>query len=182
MESEVDEKAEVAPEESVERLKQELAGERRRNEDLLSRMRYLQADLENQRKRMDREMKEAGESMVRSLVSRLLVVQDELDLALKHAEEREENGELNEGIRMVLKNLWSALESAGAERIACIGKPFNPALHEAVEKVRGRSSGQDIVVEEVRPGFTFRGQLLRPSMVKVELASKEAEREAKTNE
>ncbi len=179
METNNDEK--VTPE-SVEQLKRDLAAERKRNEDLLTRMKYLQADLENQRKRMDREMKEAGDLMVRSLVTRLLVVQDELDLALKHAEEREENGELKEGIGMVLKNLWSVLESAGVDRIESVGRPFNPALHEAVEKVQGRSSEKDVVVEEVRPGFTFRGQLLRPSMVKVELASKEAEQEAKTNE
>lgn len=182
MESDNGEKAEDAPEASAEQLKQELAGERKRNEDLLTRMKYLQADLENQRKRMDREMKEAGESLVRSLVTRLLVVQDELSLALKHAEEQEESGELKEGIGMVQRNLWSALESAGVQRIECVGKPFNPSLHEAVEKSQGKSSGEDIVVEEVRPGFTFRGQLLRPSMVKVELALKEARQEAKTNE
>jgi molecular chaperone GrpE len=177
-----DEKSYAAPETELKQLKQELAIERKRSEELLTRMKYLQADLENQRKRMDRELKVAGESLTRSLLARLMVVQDELDLAVKHAEEEGDSKELNEGIAMIQRNLWSAMESAGVERIDCVGKPFDPTLHEAVEKVQGKSAGGDKVVEEVRPGFMFRGQLLRPSMVKVELGMKETEQEAKTNE
>jgi molecular chaperone GrpE len=177
-----DEKSDAAPETELKQLKQELAIERKRSEELLTRMKYLQADLENQRKRMDRELKVAGESLTRSLLTRLMVVQDELDLAVKHAEEEGDSKELNEGIAMIQRNLWSAMESAGVERIDCVGKPFDPTLHEAVEKVQGKSAGEDTVVEEVRPGFMFRGQLLRPSMVKVELGMKETEQEAKTNE
>ena len=166
----------------MEHLKQELAGERKRNEELLTRLKYLQADLENQRKRIDRELKVAGESLARSLLTRLMVVQDELDLAVRHAAQEGDSKELNEGIAMIQRNLWSAMESAGVERIDCVGKQFDPALHEAVEKVQGKSVGEDTVVEEVRPGFMFRGQLLRPSMVKVQLGMKEAKQEAKANE
>ena len=174
---------EVDADAQFEQLKQALAEERRRNEDLLNRLKYVQADLENQRKRMDREMKEAGESLARSLLSRLLVVQDELDLAAKHAEE-EQHGEetLKEGIEMVSRNLRTALQSVGLERIESVGRPFDPSVHEAVAKVQGKAAGDDMVVEEVRPGYKFRGQLLRPSMVKVELGLKEARQEAKTSE
>jgi len=62
----------------------------------------------------------------------------------------------------------------GVERIEAVGKPFDPSVHEAVAKAQG-DSDRDMVVEEIRPGFTFRGQLLRPTMVKVELASKATE-------
>jgi molecular chaperone GrpE len=157
----------------VEALEQELAEMKKRNDELLTRLKYTQADLENFRKRMDRESKEAGESLTKSLVARLLVVQDELDLAARHADAGTENGELKEGIGMVRKNLEAALESVGVERIGSVGMPFDPSIHEAVEKIQG-GGGRDMVVEEIRPGFTFRGQLLRPSMVKVQLASKTA--------
>jgi molecular chaperone GrpE len=177
LESENSEEVDDSPEGQVEMLKQELAKEKKRNEELLTRLKYMQADLENYRKRMDKEMKEAGESLARTLVARLLVVQDELDLAAKHAEGGDGSGELKEGIGMVRKNLESALDSVGVMRIDAVGKPFDPALHEAVAKVQGGSQGEDMVVEEIRPGFTFRGQLLRPSMVKVELASKAAKEE-----
>ena len=154
-------------------MEQELAEVKKRNDELLTRLKYTQADQENFRKRMDRESKEAGESLTRSLVTRLLVVQDELDLAARHADGGTGNGELKEGIGMVRKNLEAALESVGVERIDSVGMPFDPSIHEAVEKIQGEG-GRDMVVEEIRSGYTFRGQLLRPSMVKVQLASKTA--------
>ena len=162
-------------------LERELEYEKRRNEELLTRLKYAQADLENYRKRMDKELKEAGESLAKTLIARLLVVQDELDLAVKHASGGNGGTEMIEGLAMVERNLRSALEAVGVERIEAVGKPFDPAVHEAVAKVQGEASGPDVVVEEVRPGFTFRGQVLRPSMVKVELASKST-REVKASE
>jgi molecular chaperone GrpE len=167
------EEVEEPPEMRVEALREELAKEKKKNEELLTRLMYTQADFENYRKRMDKEMRDAGELMTKGLVARLLVVQDELDLASKHAKTPTANAELEEGIGMVRKNLEAALESVGVERIDSVGKPFDPSVHEAVEKTQGESD-RDMVVEEIRPGFTFRGQLLRPSMVKVELASKPA--------
>ena len=156
----------------VESLKRELAEQKKRSEELLTSLKYARADLENYRKRMDKEAKDASESLARSLLSRLIVVQDELDLAAKHAGHGGQGGDtLKEGIAMVRSNLWAALESVGVQRIESVGRPFDPAVHEAVERVQG-DVARDMVVEEVRPGFTFRGQLLRPSMVKVELASK----------
>jgi molecular chaperone GrpE len=165
----------------VETLVKELREAEKRSDDLLTRLKYAQADLENYRKRMDKEMKDAGESLARSLATKLLVVQDELDLAIGHSEGSEQTEELKEGLRMVQRNLRSALESVGVERIESVGMKFDPTMHEAVEKVQGSKSGDDIVAEEVRPGYTFRGQLLRPSMVKVELA-KSAKQEARISE
>lgn len=180
MKTEENEANEESPEASAEALERDLARQKKLNEELLTRIKYAQADLENYRKRMDKELREAGETLAKSLVVKLLVVQDELDLAVKHAQ----NGpdiEVKEGLAMIGRNLQSALESVGVERIEAVGKPFDPSIHEAVERIQGNSPELDVVVDEVRPGFTFRGQLLRPSMVKVELASKTA-REAKASE
>ena len=174
MEQENDEQAAESPEKEAIALKKELADEKRKNEELLNSLMYAQADFENYRKRMDKEAKEASEAMAKDLVTKLLVVQDELDLAAKHAAGGTESAELKEGIGMVRKNLEAALESVGVERIEAVGKPFDPSVHEAVAKAQG-DSDRDMVVEEIRPGFTFRGQLLRPTMVKVELASKATE-------
>jgi molecular chaperone GrpE len=167
---------------TLEVLERKLEAERKRNEDLLTRLKYAQADLENYRKRMDKELKEAGESHVKALVGRLLVVQDELELAVKHANEGPGGSEMLEGLKMVQRNLLSSLEAAGVERIEAAGRPFDPAIHEAVARVQGDKPGEDMVVDEIRPGFTFRGQVLRPSMVKVELATKPARQEASLNE
>ena len=164
----------------VELLRRELAETRAKSEELLTRLKYAQADLENHRKRMDKEMSEARESTARGLLTRLIVVHDELELAERLTEEEQKGGDtLREGIAMVRRNLMTAMQSEGLQRIESVGKPFDPALHEAVERVQGRSKVVDIVIEEIRPGFMFRGALLRPSMVKVESATKPAKEEAK---
>ncbi len=174
--------AEEGPQAEEVGLRARLAEEKRRSEELLTRLKYLQADFDNLRKRMDKEMKEVEEHSARSLVVRLLSVLEELELAVKHAEEDKGGVELKEGIVMVHKNLVSSLESVGLRRIESVGKPFDPALHEAVEKVQGSSEGDDVVVEEMRSGFTLRGLVIRPSMVKVELAMKKRGEEANASE
>lgn len=175
-------KESVEDKESVEGMKRELKDVKKKNEELLSMLRYSQADMENYRKRMDKELKDAGESLAKSLITKLLTVQDELELAARHASAGKGGGEIIEGIRMVGSNLNSALQAVGVEKIEALGRPFDPSVHEAVAKVQGDGEGPDMVVEEVRPGYMFRGQLLRPSMVKVELSSRATEVEERKNE
>jgi molecular chaperone GrpE len=178
VESDESEAAGGTPEVIAEALERELAHERKRNEELLTRLKYMQADLENLRKRIDKEVVEARDSIARALLTRLIVIHDELELAERLTEEGEKGGDtMKEGISMVRRNLMTALESEGLSRIDAVGKPFDPAVHEAVEKVQGRSK-EDIVIHEVRSGFMFRGTVLRPSMVKVELA-RQTKEEAK---
>lgn len=160
-----------------------LIQEKKRSEELLTRLKYMQADFENYRKRTEKELKEAGNSSLRGLVVTLLSVHDELQLAVENARRGGHGDELVEGVEMVQKKLASALMAAGLERIDCVSKPFDPSLHEAVEKVQGTLPGEDTVLEEIRPGYLFRGRVVRPSMVKVELALKtKGEQEEKANE
>jgi len=159
-----------------------LEQEKKRSEELLNRMKYLQADFENYRKRTEREMQEVEERAVLGLVNRLLSVLDELELASANSAKPGQTKAVSEGIKMVYKNLGSVMKTAGVKKIEAVGMPFDPRFHEAVEKVEGTGDA-DIVVAEIRSGYTFRGQVLRPSMVKVELAMKKAgEPEAKANE
>jgi molecular chaperone GrpE len=158
-----------------------LEQERKRNEELITKMKYLQADFENYRKRMEKEMRDVEELSVSGLVTRLLSVLDELELAVTNSEKTDQGQAVLDGIRMVYKNLSSALRAAGLKRIEAVGMPFDPKLHEAVETTQG-SKDMSVVVEEIRSGYTFGGRVLRPSMVKVELASKTVGEEARANE
>jgi len=153
-----------------ERLKSLLADEKRKNEDLLNRLKYLQADFENHRKRTDVELKEREDSALRGLMVALLSALDELELAIENSRKGGQGGAMVDGLKMVHKKLAASLGAAGLSRIDCVGEPFDPGLHEAVEKVQGPAEGEDIVREEIRPGYLFRGKVIRPSMVKVELA------------
>jgi molecular chaperone GrpE len=151
-------------------LEKTLEDERKRNEEYLTSFRYLQADFENYRKRVDREIRELEEFSTVGLVRKLIPVLDDLDLAVATATKAEDKG-LLEGVKMVQKNLSSALESEGLQRIKAVGEPFNPSAHEAVDKVQGKDNSEDKVIEEMRKGYTFKGKVLRPSAVKVEMAA-----------
>lgn len=152
------------------KLEKTLEEERKRNEEYLTSLRYLQADFENYRKRVDREIRELEEFSTLGLVRKLIPVLDDLDLAVATAGKAEDKGIL-EGVKMVQKNLNTALESEGLQKIKAVGEPFNPSTHEAVDKVQGKDSS-DKVIEEMRKGYTFKGKVLRPSAVKVELAAR----------
>jgi molecular chaperone GrpE len=102
----------------------------------------------------------------------------ELELATA-ARQKEDDSAIAEGIAMVLKNLTAALEAEGLRRIEAIGKTFDPKLHEAVDNVDANRVGDDIVVEEIRKGYTFRHRLLRPSLVKVEVGMKQQDKDDK---
>ena len=147
-----------------ESLAEMLETERKKSEEYLLRLKYLQADFENYRKRVEKDSEDAEESVLRRVMLDLLRILDELELAVAHSENAE--GEFLDGIKMVLKGMNSTLEGYGLERIPAVGKRFDPTVHEAVES-KDEDGGDDLVVEEVRPGYTFRGKVIRPSLVKV---------------
>ncbi len=146
--------------------------EKRRSEEHLNRLKYLQADFENYRKRVDRDMRDAEDFSTRELMKKLLPVLDDLDLAVGSAEANPESKGLLEGVGMVRKNLGAVLESEGLKSIEAVGMPFDPDLHEAVERVDGSETKVDMVVGETRKGYIFKNKVLRPTLVKVESAVK----------
>jgi molecular chaperone GrpE len=157
------------------KLERTLEEERRRNEDYVQSLQYLQADFENYRKRVERETRELEEFATLGITRKLISVLDDLELAVATASHGEDKG-LIEGVKMVQKNLYSALESEGLKTIKAVGEPFDPSMHEAVDKVQGKDNAEDIVVEEMRKGYEFKGKVVRPSAVKVELASRPAQK------
>jgi molecular chaperone GrpE len=72
---------------------------------------------------------------------------------------------VRKGLELVRGELLSVLEKSGLSRVEAEGKPFDPNEHEAVMQEQG--DGEPVVSEVVRPGFRFKGRLLRPAMVKV---------------
>lgn len=145
--------------------------EKTRGEDYLAQLKYLQADFENYRKRVEREIRDIEDFSTSSLIRRLLPVLDDMELAVSSAEKGDSG--MVEGIRMVQKNLSAALQSEGLKPIDAVGKPFDPEFHEAVERIDGTGkSDRDMVVAEIRRGYTLKDKVLRPSMVRVESAAK----------
>jgi molecular chaperone GrpE len=167
------ENAETTLKEAMEALDKERA----KSEDYLRRLQYLQADFENYRKRVEKEMSDNRQFGNQRLLSDLIVVNDELELALIEAGESKENPTILEGVGMVHKRLQSILSKEGVEKIQSLGSKFNPDLHEAALRVVSDEE-EGTIVEEIRQGYTLKGKVLRPSIVKV--AENPAERESKS--
>ncbi len=147
--------------------KPSLSDKERTAEECLERLKYLQADFENYRRRVARETPLMSEAGVKRIVTELLPVLDELDCALASARDSKENGSIVEGVEMVKKKLFSILEKEGLAGIVAIGQRFDPNKHEALIKVSTNDFEDGTIVEEIRPGYMFKGQVIRPSMVKV---------------
>lgn len=147
-------------------VEEELQKEREKSEDYLRRLQYLQADFENYRKRAEREMGEVKRYGNERLLSDLLVVVDELELGLEKAREGDNSPALVEGISMVLKRFQGLLAKEGVIRIEGVGSKFDPSLHEAALKVPSEKE-EGTIIEEIRSGYTLKGRVLRPSIVKV---------------
>jgi len=94
------------------------------------------------------------------------VVAEEIDLAVEEARKMA-NSNILEAIEMIKRKLWNFLTDEGLSPIESVGKPFDPHLHEAVLEIETLDHPEGTVMEEVKKGYLFRGNLLKPSMVKV---------------
>jgi len=147
-------------------LEEALKLEQSRSDDLLRRLQYLQADFENYRKRVDKEIGDVRKYGNERLLSDLLTVKDELELAYAKARESKQNPVLMDGVGMILKRLQNLLSKEGVERIPAVGSKFNPDYHEAALRIPSDEE-EGTVLEEVRPGYMLKGRVLRASIVKV---------------
>jgi len=144
-----------------------LKEEQKKTADYLNRLTYLQADFENYKKRAKREMEEIADYGNEDLILEFLVVSDELELAIQNSEQSKVPEGLIDGLKMILRNVYRILEHQGVMKIEAVGKPFEPTKHEAFSKVAVEGHEEDTIVEEIRKGFTYKGKVIRPSMVKV---------------
>ena len=160
------------PVEEVARLQAELAETTARYDDLLLRER---AELENFKRRMQRDRIEAVRFAAEPLLRDVLPVVDNLERAVEHARDAGESpGQaLVEGVEMVLRALADVLEKHGVTRIEACGAPFDPALHQAVAHVEDGAAAPDTVLDEHQSGYRFHERLLRPAMVSVAKAPAE---------
>jgi molecular chaperone GrpE len=149
-----------------------LESEKKRSEDYLTRLRYVQADFENQKKRFEREAEQIKKHGIECLVISLLDVVDELELAVQNGEVSTSPESLIEGVELTLKKLRKVLEQEGVTPIESPeGKVFDPARHNAVITEEKDDVPECTVLEEIRKGYVMRGKVIRPTIVKVAVKS-----------
>lgn len=131
----------------------------------------VMADFDNFRKRSHEENSRYKKMAVSSLVLDLIPVLDNLELALKSigdAVEKDGIDNFKKGIEMVDRQFRDILSKNGVEHIEALGKPFDPAFHEAMMVVEDEcQEEEELVAEEFQKGYLLYGTVIRPSRVKV---------------
>lgn len=129
------------------------------------------AELENARKRLEREKAEAIKYANERLVGELVGVVDNLERGLESAADIEEAKPLHDGIRMVMDQFLGVLSSNGLEVIAPDGQHFNPHFHEAVAAEEREDVEDNVILGTFQKGYVLRGRVVRPAMVRVARAA-----------
>ena len=131
------------------------------------------AEMENQRRRFEKEKKEAFEFGGFNFAAESLLLIDNIDRAIvsfKNDESLKNNKDLNkiiDGIEIVKKDLVSIFKKNGIEAIECINKKFDPNFHQAMLELEDNTKEGGTIVQEIQKGYMMKGRLLRPSLVGV---------------
>lgn len=133
-------------------------------EELTDRLKRSMAEFDNYRKRTEKEKSSMYVIGAREIIEKILPVVDNFERGLAQAPEGDA---FAEGMQMIYKQLMTTLEGLGVEPIEAVGKEFNPDFHNAVMHVDDEEAGDNMVVEELQKGYTYKGFVVRHSMVKV---------------
>lgn len=124
-----------------------------------------QAEIDNLKKRFQKEKTELYKFSNESLIKKLLSVGDNLEKAISHSKENNSLDVLREGVELTLKGLMDTLEKEGLESVKALGEPFDPNFHEAVSELQDNSVKPGTVIQELQKGYTLNERLIRPAMV-----------------
>ena len=153
-----------------EALVRQLAEKVRENQELKEKndslMRHV-ADVENYKKRLEKERADLRDFANESLIKELLPVVDNLELALNHSRQQEAGSALLEGVENVLKGFLQAITKFGVTPIQALGEKFDPAFHNAVMQQKDDSVEDQTIIQELQKGYLLKNRLLRPAMVVV---------------
>ncbi len=160
----------------AQREEEELAALMKENEELREKALRKIADLENYKKRAEKEKAEAYISAKMHWAKELFPILDNFERALSSPSEDEENS-FKKGVDLIHRQLLELLKRMGVEEIEALGEKFNPRLHEAIEIQQTDQFEKDVILEVKRKGYLMDGRLLRPSYVCVALPLNDSEKE-----
>jgi len=139
---------------------------------LYDRLLRKQAEMENLRKRMQREKDEFLQHAAADLIRALLPTLDGFERALKQRD-ASVPAQFYQGMELIYGDLLDVLKRAGLAQLETVGKTFDPHLHQAVETVAASEYRDQEIVEEFQRGYKLKQRLLRPAIVKVAVPSPE---------
>jgi molecular chaperone GrpE len=157
--------------EEVEKTREELLEEALQQQKEESKQYYEQylralAEVENMKKRLDREREEYIKYGNTALIKKILPVIDDLNRALEATQSSNDIESLGKGVEMTVKRLIEVLNSEGVQEIESLGKEFDPQYHQAL-LVEHNEAPENTIIEEFQRGFILHDRVIRPSLVKV---------------
>jgi molecular chaperone GrpE len=160
----------------IAQLREELAAAQAKADEYLDKFQRSAAEFQNSRRRLENQMADEIERASGALIKRFLPVLDDIDLAFQNVPEELQDAEANEaataqaawlqGFRQIRKKLLDTMVDQGLERIDTSGE-FDPNLHEAISSEPSDSVESGHIIAEMRAGYTYKGKVLRPALVRV---------------
>ena len=165
----------------VTRLKEEIS----RKDDELKELKdkYLRAlaDMDNYRKRMERELDSFRQYAQVEFFNRIIPVLESFARAMDNASVENDHENYAKGVEIIYRQLQDALRSMGLEEFSSLGETFDPARHEAVATVINDDKPENTVVEEIGKGYMLKERVIKPAKVLVSKQSKGGNEDVENN-
>ena len=136
-------------------------------DELEDRVKRQMAEFDNFRKRTEKEKSQMFETGAKSVIEKILPVVDNFERGLATVPEDEAASPFAEGMNMIYKQLMDELDKMDVKPIEALGCEFDPDLHNAVMQVESEEYGSGVIAQELQKGYTYRGSVVRHSMVAV---------------
>lgn len=157
--------AQEAPEDDASALKAQVESLQAALTEKDNRVKRLQADFENFRRRTSKEREELANVVTQDLLKGMLPILDNFDRAM--AAEQKDSESFQKGVEMIYTQLHETLKNDGLEPIETEGQKFDPNFHQAVMRVENPDLEDDTIAQELQKGYIVKGRVIRPSMVQV---------------
>jgi molecular chaperone GrpE len=135
-------------------------------DDLRQTLLRRQADFDNYRKRIEKERAEDNKRATARVVESLIPIIDGFEHALAAHREAEYES-YRKGFELIYKQLLDNLSRLGVVRLEPVGQPFDPHVHQAMDRAETSNVADGTILEVFQPGYVFHGRVLRPAMVRV---------------
>jgi len=135
-------------------------------DDLRKTLMRLQADFDNYRKRVEKERVDDSKRATARVVEALIPVVDGFEHALA-AHKDDEYAGYRKGFELIYKQLLDNLGRLGVERVEPLGQPFDPHVHQAMDRTETTEHADGAILEVFQPAYIYHGRVLRPAMVRV---------------
>ena len=133
----------------------------------MNKLRYLMADFDNYRKRMEKQIESKINQGKAELILKFVSIHDDLSRAIETAKQGKSDQVVVEGLEGILRNVETLFDAEGVKEIETTGTPFDPNIHDAISFRYDDTVPENTVIAEIRKGYMISDKVLRPSLVEI---------------